>query len=120
MLRIFLLSSIFFLNLSHPSSPHSFPPPLLSLPLHSSLQAYVLEYNVYALDLSAEGPPVAITSGGAENQVIFGIPDWVYEGGCAVACGAGQTRASVQQLAHGAGQTGLVCLWGTPDWVSVQ
>ena len=40
----------------------------------------MIEYNVYALGVAEEATPIAITSGGSEEGVVYGIPDWVYEG----------------------------------------
>ena len=42
--------------------------------------AYIVGNNIYALDLSApDSSPVQITSDGATNQILNGVPDWVYE-----------------------------------------
>jgi len=42
--------------------------------------AYIVDNNIYALDLSApDRQPVQITSDGATNQILNGVPDWVYE-----------------------------------------
>lgn len=42
--------------------------------------AYIVDNNIYALDLSApDSQPVQITSDGAINKILNGVPDWVYE-----------------------------------------
>ena len=42
-------------------------------------QAYVLDFDLYVFNLTAD-ELVALTSDGRENEVYNGIPDWVYEG----------------------------------------
>ena len=42
-------------------------------------QAYVLDYNIYLYDLSSDNVTM-VTVGGSVNKVIYGVPDWVYEG----------------------------------------
>lgn len=44
-------------------------------------QAYVLNYNIYLLNLTQPGAdPVPVTTGGSEDGTWYGVPDWVYEG----------------------------------------
>jgi len=59
---------------------------LLRAPGHTLLphpliffQAYVLDYDIYLLEVSSSSL-TAITNGGSEMGVVNGIPDWVYEG----------------------------------------
>lgn len=42
-------------------------------------QAYVWKNNVYVKS-SPESPPQQVTTNGKENEILNGIPDWVYEG----------------------------------------
>lgn len=42
-------------------------------------QAYVADYNVYVkANITAEA--VQVTSNGKKNEILNGVPDWVYEG----------------------------------------
>ncbi len=38
-----------------------------------------MDYDIYVLELSS-GTLTPLTSGGSERGVVYGIPDWVYEG----------------------------------------
>ena len=56
---------------------HSSPRPLTP-PIHT--QAYVIDYNIYVVEVRGNGDPVPITLGGSKDGTVYGIPDWVYEG----------------------------------------
>lgn len=43
------------------------------------LKAYVSDYNIF-LKPSATADTVQLTSNGKKNEILNGIPDWVYEG----------------------------------------
>ena len=60
-------------SMPHPlSAPTFIPPPP---------QAYVIDYNVYVLGIiPVDSVPIPITTSGSKNGIIYGIPDWVYEG----------------------------------------
>lgn len=48
-------------------------------PLRFVLQAYVSDFNVFfKSDVTAEA--VQVTHNGKENEILNGVPDWVYEG----------------------------------------
>lgn len=42
-------------------------------------KAYVWKYNIY-LKMNATAEPVQVTNNGKENEILNGVPDWVYEG----------------------------------------
>ena len=63
----------------HMPMPH--PQSFTSCLPHPPPQAYVLDYNIYALEVTeTETTPIPVTSGGSKNGIVYGIPDWVYEG----------------------------------------
>jgi len=43
------------------------------------IQVYVLGYNIYLLDVASDNV-TTVTTDGNENELSYGIPDWVYEG----------------------------------------
>lgn len=45
----------------------------------SFLKAYVSDYNIF-LKSSATANSVQLTFNGKKNEILNGIPDWVYEG----------------------------------------
>ncbi|XP_031414169.1 dipeptidyl peptidase 4 isoform X2 [Clupea harengus] len=51
---------------------------LLTMAPSRSMLAYTWRYNIY-LKQSATAPSVQVTTNGEENQILNGIPDWVYE-----------------------------------------
>lgn len=45
------------------------------------LQVYVSDYNIFLKsDVTAEA--VQVTANGKKNEILNGVPDWVYEGQC--------------------------------------
>ena len=50
------------------------------MPRPLPLQAYVLDYNIYVLEVADDSVPIPVTTGGSGNGIVYGIPDWVYEG----------------------------------------
>ncbi|XP_041927352.1 dipeptidyl peptidase 4 [Alosa sapidissima] len=51
---------------------------LLTMAPSGSMLAYTWRYNIY-LKQSATAPSIQVTTNGEENQILNGIPDWVYE-----------------------------------------
>ena len=43
------------------------------------MQVYVLDYNIYLLNVSTNSI-TTVTTGGHKYGMSYGIPDWVYEG----------------------------------------
>ena len=43
------------------------------------MQVYVLDYNIYLLNVSTNSI-TTVTTGGHKHGLSYGIPDWVYEG----------------------------------------
>lgn len=53
---------------------------MATLSSDGSKVAYIVDNNIYVLDLTAQNSsPVQITTDGEVNKILNGVPDWVYE-----------------------------------------
>lgn len=48
--------------------------------IHCFLQAYISDFNIFFKSNVSADEAVQLTHNGKKNEILNGVPDWVYEG----------------------------------------